>query len=129
MSKTWRIVIVVFVVVVVLLIVAKKQGWIGGEDGLAVSTTKVELADITETVIASGKIQPEVELMISSEVSGEIVKLPVREGQKVKKGDLLVKINPDIYLAAVNRAEAAVNSSKAALASAKAPRAKCDQSG
>ena len=120
MSKTWRIVIVVFVVVVVLLIVAKKQGWIGGEDGLAVSTTKVELADITETVIASGKIQPEVELMISSEVSGEIVKLPVREGQKVKKGDLLVKINPDIYLAAVNRAEAAVNSSKAALASAKA---------
>lgn len=120
MSKTWRIVIVVFVVVVVLLIVAKKQGWIGGDDGLAVSTGKVELADITETVIASGKIQPEVELMISSEVSGEIVKLPVREGQKVKKGDLLVKINPDIYLAAVNRAEAAVNSAKAALASAKA---------
>ena len=63
---------------------------------------------IVETVSATGKIQPEIEIKISSEVSGEIIDLPIKEGQQVKKGDLLVKINPDIYISGVNRTAASV---------------------
>ena len=68
--------------------------------------------------MANGKIQPVVQVNISPEVSGEIIELPVKEGQQVKKGDLLVKINPDIYIAAVNQAKAGYESSLAAKASA-----------
>lgn len=120
MNKTLRIIIFIAVPLVVLLIVAKKQGWIGETKGKEVQTTAVKRVNIIETVIASGKIQPETELTISSEVSGEIIALPVKEGDRVQKGDLLVKINPDIYEASVSRTVAAVNSAKAALASAKA---------
>lgn len=121
MSKKLRnILIIVALLLVVVLIAAKKQGWIGSSSGLEVTTAKVEKLTLEETVIASGKIQPEVEVKLSPEVSGEIIELPIEEGQEVKKGDLLVRINPDIYNAAVNRAMAALNSSKAALASAKA---------
>lgn len=120
MNKTLRIIIFIAVPLVVLLIVAKKQGWIGETKGKEVQTTLVKRVNIIETVIASGKIQPETELSISSEVSGEIITLPVKEGDRVQKGDLLVKINPDIYEASVSRTVAAVNSAKAALASAKA---------
>ena len=70
--------------------------------------------------MANGKIQPVVQVTISPEVSGEIIELPVKEGQQVKKGDLLVKINPDIYIAAVNQAKAGYESSLAAKASAEA---------
>lgn len=120
MSKSLKIIIVVALLLVVALIVAKKQGWIGTSPGLEVEVGKVERSVITETVIASGKIQPEVEVNISAEVSGEIIELPIREGMSVKKGDLLVKINPDLFLAALNRSRASVNTAKASLASAKA---------
>ncbi len=105
---------------IVFLVIAKKQGWIGEDKGYEVELGEVKKETIVETVLASGKIQPEVEVKISSEVSGEIIELPVEEGQKVAKGDLLVSINPDIYIAAVNRTKATVNSSKAALSTAKA---------
>lgn len=109
------------IVVIVLLVAARKAGWIGGGDNaLAVTTEKVTPRSIEEMVMASGRIQPEVEVTISPEVSGEIVELAVAEGQDVKKGDLLLRINPDIYLAAVSRAEASLNSSQAALSQAKA---------
>ena len=121
MSKRLRnILIAVGVLVVAILIVAKKKGAIGSSDTLEVTTGKAEKTTLEETVIASGKIQPEVEVKLSPEVSGEIIELPIEEGQEVKKGDLLVRINPDIYNAAVNRSMAALNSSKAALSSAKA---------
>lgn len=121
MSKKLRIIlIIVAVVVVAALVVAKKQGAIGSSDELKVKIGKAEKMTLEETVIASGKIQPEVEVKLSPEVSGEIIELPIEEGQEVKKGDLLVRINPDIYQAAVNRSLAALNSSKAALSSAKA---------
>lgn len=121
MSKKLRIIlIIVAVVVVAALVVAKKQGAIGNSDELKVKIGKAEKMTLEETVIASGKIQPEVEVKLSPEVSGEIIELPIEEGQEVKKGDLLVRINPDIYQAAVNRSLAALNSSKAALSSAKA---------
>lgn len=109
------------VVLLLVLVLAKKQGWIGStEDGLAVTTEVVESRTIEEMVMASGRIQPEVEVTISPEVSGEIVELAVVEGQEVKKGDLLLRINPDIYLAAVSRAQAAMNSGQAQLAQARA---------
>lgn len=121
MGKKLRIILIIAVVAVVaLLVVAKKKGWIGGSEGLEVTIGTAEKKTLEETVIASGKIQPEVEVKLSPEVSGEIIELPIEEGQEVKKGDLVVRINPDIYQAAVNRAEAALNSSKSALASARA---------
>ncbi len=120
MKKIIRYAIFIGLPLLVLLIVAKKQGWLGADEGVSVEVSEVEKVNLTETVIASGKIQPEVEVQISPEVSGEIIALPVKEGSAVKKGDLLVKINPDLFLAAVNRSRAAVNSARAALASAKA---------
>ena len=73
-----------------------------------------------ERVSASGKIQPEVEVKITAEVNGQITELPVKEGDVVSKGDLLVQLNPDIYDAALLRAEASLNSAKSNLASARA---------
>ena len=90
------------------------------EPVITVQTEKVARHSLTNIVIANGKIQPVVQVTISPEVSGEIIALPVKEGQQVKKGDLLVKINPDIYVAAVNQAKAGYESSLAAKASAEA---------
>ena len=73
---------------------------------ITVQTEKVARRNITETVVANGKIQPVLQVKISPEVSGEIIELPVKEGQSVKKGDLLVKIKPDSYIANVKSAEA-----------------------
>ena len=121
MSRTLKIGLFSAVLLIILLFVAKKQGWIGSNNkGETVTTEKVKRATISELVSASGKIQPELEIKISSEVSGEIIDLAVLEGQTVKKGDLLAKINPDIYIASVNRVDAAVSSSRAALASTEA---------
>ncbi|WP_417611246.1 efflux RND transporter periplasmic adaptor subunit [Owenweeksia hongkongensis] len=121
MSKRLRYGLIIgAVILVIALVVAKKKGAIGSSDATEVTIGKVEKLTLEETVIASGKIQPEVEVKLSPEVSGEIIELPIEEGQDVKKGDLVVRINPDIYQSAVNRAKAAMNSSKAALASSKA---------
>jgi HlyD family secretion protein len=87
---------------------------------IIVQTEKVTFHSLTNIVVANGKIQPVVEVTISPEVSGEIIDLPVKEGQAVKKGDLLVKINPDIYIAAVNQAKAGYESALATKASAEA---------
>ena len=77
-----------------------------------VKTENAQIIDITEKVSASGKIQPEMEVNISAEVSGQLIQLPVKEGDYVEDGDLLAEINPDVYLAAKNRAQAAVNTSR-----------------
>ena len=87
---------------------------------IIVQTEKVTPRNLTEIVVANGKIQSVVEVTISPEVSGEITALPIKEGQHVKKGDLLVKINPDIYIAALNQAKAGYESSLASEASAQA---------
>ncbi|MCC7301531.1 MAG: efflux RND transporter periplasmic adaptor subunit [Bacteroidia bacterium] len=88
----------------------------GGSDGLEVETAKVEKRSVVESVSANGKIQPEVEVKISSDVPGEITELNVKEGDMVKKGDLLLKIKPDIFQSNLDRMIAAVNTSKANLA-------------
>lgn len=85
-----------------------------------VQTEKVSRRNITELVVANGKIQPVLQVVINPEVSGEIIALPVKEGQPVKKGDLLVKIKPDNYVAQRNSAEASYKSAVAAKALAQA---------
>jgi len=109
------------VVLVVALIVLSKKGIIGNKDnGKEVEIAKIDQMTIIETVSATGKIQPEIEVKISSEVSGEIIALPVKEGQVVKKGDLLVKINPDLYTSGYNRTLAGLSGTKAGLSQADA---------
>lgn len=113
--------IIIVVVVIVLLVVGKKAGWFGKSGNFTpVEVAAIEKINITETVSAAGKIQPEVEVKLSSEVSGEIISLPVEEGQQVEKGDLLVKINPDIYISGLNRTKAALQNAQAGYAQASA---------
>jgi len=107
-------------VLFLFVIVGRSAGWIGGPDKKTVSTEKVQRRSIVESVSASGKIQPEVEVKISPDVSGEIVELTVKEGDHVTKGQVLAKILPDIYQSSVERSVAAVNSSKASYQSAQA---------
>ncbi|MCB0426980.1 MAG: biotin/lipoyl-binding protein, partial [Mangrovimonas sp.] len=121
MSKKTLIILVVFVIALLsLLIVGKKAGWFGNEDLKEVETKKLTRIDIVEKVSATGKIQPEIEVKLSSEVSGEIIELPVVEGQQVKKGDLLVKINPDIYQSNLSRSQATLQNARAGLDQAEA---------
>jgi HlyD family secretion protein len=87
---------------------------------ITIQTEKVGRRSITETVVANGKIQPVLQVKISPEVSGEIICLPVKEGQEVKKGDLLVKIKPDFYVAQRGQAEASYKSSLAGQSTAEA---------
>lgn len=109
------------VVLIILLIVLSKSGAIGDKnEGTVVQTAKVEEMDIVETVSATGKVQPEIEVKISSEVSGEIIELPIKEGQIVKKGQLLVKINPDLYTSGLNRTVSNLSGTKAGLSQADA---------
>ena len=120
-KKTLFIILGVALLVIVLLIVGKKAGWFGKSGNFKeVEITKVEKTDIIETVSATGKIQPEVEVKLSSEVSGEIIELPVIEGQQVKKGDLLVRVNPEIYQSNLERSRAGLQNVKANLAQAEA---------
>src|SRR5690606_9129571 len=96
-KKTIIWISVVVIALTVLLVVGKKAGWFGKSgDYREVEITKTTPLNITETVAATGKIQPEIEVALSSEVSGEIIELPIKEGQTVEKGDLLVRINPDL---------------------------------
>jgi HlyD family secretion protein len=105
-------------VILALVVVAVVRG--GNRELPVVSTDTVQARDIVERVSASGKIQPEIEVKITAEVNGQIIDLPVKEGDVVKKGDLLVQLNPDIYEAALLRAEASLNSARSNLASARA---------
>ena len=119
-NKLLKYLIIAAVVLIVFALIGKKAGWFGGVDKVKVSVENPQKQTITELVTASGKIQPETEVKISPDVSGEIVELNIKEGDEVKKGDLLLKIKPDIYISAVERATAAVNSAKVNLANTKA---------
>ena len=98
------------VVLTVIIVLALRHN----ESAISVQTEKVARHTITETVTANGKIYPVVQVHISPEVSGEITELPVKEGQFVHKGDLLLKINPDVYIAGLSQAKAGYESSLAA---------------
>ena len=120
-KKTIIWIIVIVTVLLIVLIGGKKAGWFGKSGNFKqIEVTNISLIDIVETVAATGKIQPEVEIKLSSEVSGEIIKLPIIEGQQVKKGDLLVSINPDLVQALVNQSQASLQNIKAQLTQAEA---------
>jgi HlyD family secretion protein len=90
------------------------------EPVVTIQSEKVLRRNLTEIVVANGKIQPVLQVKISPEVSGEIIELPVKEGQSVKKGDLILKIKPDFYIASRNQAEASYKSSLASKTTAEA---------
>lgn len=119
-NKLLRYIIGIAVVLIVLAVVGKKVGWFGKEEAMKVSVAKIELRNIIETITANGKVQPETEVKISPDVSGEIVELPVNEGDMVETGQLLARIKPEVYVSARDRALATLNSSKARLAQAEA---------
>lgn len=120
-KKTLYIIIGISLVVIVLLVVGKKAGWFGKSGNFKeVEITEVVRTDVVEKVSATGKIQPEVEVKLSSEVSGEIIELPVVEGQQVAKGDLLVRVNPEIYQSNLERSRAGLQNIRASLAQAEA---------
>ena len=119
-KKTIKIIIIIGAILIIFLIIAKKNGWIGGDSIIEIYTEKAIKRNITESVTASGKIQPEVEIKISPYISGEVVKLLVKEGDEVKQGDLLAEIDPEIYKSSYEQSLAMLNGQKAALANAKA---------
>lgn len=104
--------------VLILIILVLSAG--GKEEIIAVQTEKVEKRTITQSVSATGKINPEFKVVITPEVTGEIVSLPVKEGDRVQKGQLLIKIKADAYVAQKQRAEANLLSAKASLSQRKA---------
>ena len=108
------------------LLLAKKMEWIGKVEPTEVEFTKVSRSTIIEKVSASGKIQPEVEVKLSPDVSGEIVSLNVAEGDSVVAGQELLKIRPDNYVSLLARAEAQMNATKANMEQSKAVLAQSD---
>src|SRR5688500_18705624 len=119
-SKKRGRIIIAFCLLLTLGAVGAFMGFKRGDTAIAVQMDKVVRRDITEIVVANGRIQPVVQVMINPEVSGEIIDLPVKEGQYVKKDDILVRIKPDNYIAQRNSAEAHYKSSLAGMALAKA---------
>ncbi len=117
-NKTIAIVGIAFTLLA--LGIAKKKGVIGSNDFLTVETEDVFIGTIIEKVPANGKIQPEKEVKISPDVSGEITDLPIKEGEWVEKGDLLLRINPEIYAANLDRMLASLNNMQSNLAQQKA---------
>lgn len=122
MNKKLVWILVAVVVLIIALFGLKQAGIIGGEEGIKVTTEKVAKRTIIETVNASGKVYPEVEVKVSSDISGEIVELMVEEGDSVRKGQVLAKIFADIYLtqrdqvaASVRQQQALVDNSQAQL--------------
>ena len=113
MNKKLAWIIGILVVLIVLMIVLKQCGVIGKEEGIKVTTEKVTKRTIIETVNASGKIYPEVEVKVSPDISGEIVELNVAEGDSVRRGQILARIYADIYTSQRDQAAAYVTQSQA----------------
>jgi HlyD family secretion protein len=110
----------VVVFLLIFAVAAKRLGWLGNSAGKKVAVEKVMRRSLEETVTASGKLVPLTEVRLSSEVSGEVIELNVKEGDSVKKGDLLAVINPSIYESIVTQTEASLNQVKASRSIAKA---------
>jgi HlyD family secretion protein len=112
---------------VVVLWIVVSIIWSKREKPIPVTTDKVIRKTIVQTVSATGKVQPELEVKISPEVAGEIIELPVEDGKEVKKGDLLVRVRPDSYKALVEQQEAAISAAKATNLQQKATMMKTEQ--
>lgn len=120
-KKKIYIILGIILGLIILLLVLSKTGALGSRDNfIEVETAKANEITIVETVSATGKIQPEIEVKVSSEVSGEIIALPIKEGEVVKKGQLLVKINPELYTSGLERTVSNYSGTKASLSQADA---------
>jgi HlyD family secretion protein len=119
-KKLLKYALIVLAVLILFMIIGRQMGWIGSAEAVRVSTEMVERRDIVEIVTASGRIRPVTEVKISPDVSGEIILLNVKEGDFVERGQLLARINPDLYESALDRVNAALNTSRANLANARA---------
>ncbi len=113
MNKKLKWIIISLILLIVILVVLKKTGVIGKDEGIKVTAEKVQKRTIIETVNASGKVYPEVEVKLSPDISGEIIELNVAEGDSVKKGQELAKIYGDIYATQRDQAAAIVNQQQA----------------
>lgn len=120
MKKKFKLAWYYWVLILIVLVAILAAVFGGGDGKKKVAIEKAEKRDITEIVSSNGKIQPEVEVKIAPEVSGEIIGLFVKEGDSVKKGQLLVRINPDLLQSDLARTQANLNNSKAQLENAKA---------
>lgn len=120
MNKKLIWIIVGLIILIAALIGLKKAGIIGKEEGIRVSAEKAVMRTVIETVNASGKVYPEVEVKVSPDISGEIVELNVNEGDSVRKGQILARIYADIYLTQRDQVQAGVNQSKAQLMNSQA---------
>lgn len=118
-KSMWRWIGLSVVGLIIIFSLLKATGVIGTGEKTRVTTEHVVRRDVVEIVSANGKVQPEVELKISADVSGEITELYVKEGDVVKKGTLLCRINPEVYVSNFERLEAAVNTAKANLANSR----------
>lgn len=112
------------VVLILFAVVGKSMGIVGQKKKLSVEVAQAEKNTIIEKVSASGQVQPVVEVSLSPEVSGEIIKMEIEEGDSVSKGDFLLRIRPDNFQSALDQADASLNQQKAALAQAKASQAR-----
>lgn len=119
-NKILKILAPLAVVLIIFAVIGKKQGWFGKGVMVKVAVENAERRTIIETITANGKIQPEKEVKISPEVSGEIVELHVNEGDPVVRGQLLLRIKPDVYISQRDRSLAAISSARARLAQAEA---------
>lgn len=119
-NKLIYILLGVLAFVILSAVIGRSAGWIGGEKEIAVETSLAEKKSITEKVSASGVVEPEVEVKMSPDVAGEIIELNVMEGDSVKVGALLVKIRPDNFISALDRARANFNQNQANLAQSRA---------
>jgi HlyD family secretion protein len=120
MKKRIIWIVVILVVLIVVLVGLKSGGVIGKDEGTKVSTEKVSTRTIIETVNASGKVFPEIEVKVSPDISGEIVDLEVEEGDSVRRGQVLAKIYADIYSTQRNQAASEVERQQAMLANSRA---------
>lgn len=120
MNKTLKWLIIILGAIIILLIVLKAAGVIGKDDGIAVTAEKAKNRTVVQTVNATGKIYPEVEITLAPDISGEIVELDVEEGDSVRKGQVLARIYGDIYATQRDQAAAIVNQQQAQVSNARA---------
>lgn len=119
-NKALKFLLPIVIVLLIFAVIGKKKGWFGKALTIKVAVELAEKRTVIETITANGKIQPEKEVKISPDVSGEIVELTVKEGDHVKKGELLLRIKPDTYISQRDRSLAAISSARARLAQSEA---------
>jgi HlyD family secretion protein len=119
-NKILKILLPIVIVLIIFAVIGKKAGWFGKALTVKVAVENAEKRTIVETITANGKIQPEKEVKISPDVSGEIVELTVKEGDNVVKGQLLLRIKPDTYISQKDRSLAAISSARARLVQSEA---------